>query len=116
MQKRPDEGSPRAARIGLYGGWRIAMTDDLDLLLARLANVPMPAGLADISDSVFARIKSDALAARAGTRIGMAAIISALLLGVTAAMTFSSAAPAAPLSPIGISAGLAPSTLLDGGQ
>jgi hypothetical protein len=92
------------------------MTEDLDKLLAQLANAPTPARLAGISDGVFARIHADAVALRAGTRVGIAAMVGALLLGVTGAMTFPSAAPAAPLSPFGVSAALAPSTLLDGGQ
>ena len=92
------------------------MTVDLDALLDLLANAPTPARLAGVSDGVLARIEADTLAARAGSRVGIAATIAALLFGVIGALTFPSAAPAAPLSPFGVSAALAPSTLLDGGQ
>ncbi len=92
------------------------MNDNLDILLARVANAPIPPTLTDLSDAVMARIHADAASARTSMTVGITAMFSALVLGATGALAFPAAAPAAPLAPFGISTALAPSTLLDGGR
>ena len=92
------------------------MTDNLDILLAKLANAPMPQTLAGLSDAVMGRIHVEAASARTSRTVGIAAMVGALMLGATGALAFPATAPAAPLAAFGMSAALAPSTLLDGGR
>lgn len=86
------------------------MDDEIDRAIARLAAVPAPARLESMDSAVFARLSTDAAEARSGTRLGMAATIGALAIGVASSAI--SAAPAPPLSPFGVSPPFAPSTLL----
>ena len=86
---------------------------DIDMLLDRVRAAPVPSRLAALDNAVF-----DALAAHAaasdglGARpIGMAAL-AALAIGLLGALP-GAQVEAAPLSPLGDVALLAPSTLLD---
>ena len=92
------------------------MSDNLDILLAELANAPMPQTLAGLSDAVMGRIHAEAASARTSRTVGITAMLGALVLGATGALAFPATAPAAPLAPFGMSAAFAPSTLLDGGR
>ena len=93
-----------------------AMNDDLDMLLARLANAPTPAALDGLSDAVMLRIHSDAAFQRSGTTVGLVATLGALMLGATGALAFPTPERQSGLAPFGVSASLAPSTLLGGEQ
>jgi hypothetical protein len=86
------------------------MDDEIDRAMARLAAAPVPARLKSMDSAVFARLRAEAAEARSVTRLGMAATIGALAIGVAGSAI--SAAPAPPLSPFGVSAPFAPSTLL----
>ena len=88
------------------------MDDDLDALFARLANAPTPSSLSGLSDTVILRVNADAALARTGTTVGIIATLGALVLGAAAPLAFSASAQSAPSLPFGVSASLAPSTLL----
>ena len=88
------------------------MNMDLDEALGRLSIAPMPPGLAEIEDKVFARVREEAAFAVHRLRIGMVAAIAALGLGVAAGSPVTAAASPNTLSPFGPSSPLAPSTLL----
>lgn len=91
------------------------MNMDLDEALGRLSAAPMPPGLADIDDKVFARVREEAaFAAQAAhrLRIGAVAAMAALGLGFAAGSPVTAAASPNTLSPFGPSSPLAPSTLL----
>jgi hypothetical protein len=90
------------------------MDDDLNALFARLANAPTPSSLSGLSDAVILRVHADAALARTGTTVGIVATLGALVLGATNPLVFSTPAPPAPSMPFGVSASLAPSTLLVG--
>lgn len=86
--------------------------DDLDAMLTRLAQAPLPAALDGIEGRVFARISSQP-AARAALGIGALGVAMALAMGVAAGGAAPSPAYAASsLSPLGPESPLAPSTLL----
>ena len=91
------------------------MNMDLDEALGRLSAAPVPPGLAEIEDRVFARVREEAAFATQATqrlRIGAVAVIAALGLGVAAGSPVTAAASPNTLSPFGPSSPLAPSTLL----
>ena len=90
------------------------MDEDLDTLLARLANTPTPAALDGLSDAVMLRIHNDAAFQRSGTTVGLVATLGALLLGVTGVLAYPAPQHKDGLALFGVSASLAPSTLLGG--
>ncbi|MFC0203278.1 hypothetical protein CA262_06030 [Sphingobium sp. GW456-12-10-14-TSB1] len=88
--------------------------DDLDQMLARLRNAPLPAALATIDSAVMeelARIRA-APALRAGT-FGAVAVI-ALVFGIAGSVVQTDRGAATTLSPFDARLALAPSTLLSG--
>jgi len=91
------------------------MSMNLDEALGRLSAAPVPPGLAEIEDKVFARVREDAAYAAQAThrlRIGAVAVIAALGLGVAVGGPVTAATSPNTLSPFGPSSPLAPSTLL----
>jgi hypothetical protein len=85
---------------------------DLDAILMRLAQAPMPAGLEEMEDRVLARIASRP--ARASMGLGFVTIAAALVMGILGAGMPVREASAASLAPLGPVSPLAPSTLLVG--
>lgn len=87
--------------------------DELDAVLMRLAQAPVPSGLEGIEAQVMARIASQP-AVRVGAGIGAMTIAAALIMGMVGAGMPAKQASAASLSPLGPVSPLAPSTLLLG--
>lgn len=88
--------------------------DDIDGLLARLAQAPLPAALDGLELRVLDRLTASP-ASRIGAGIGAFAIVGALAMGMAGAgLPTASAAARSPLLPFGTSSPLAPSTLLAG--
>ena len=87
--------------------------DDLDAMLMRLAQAPLPASLDGIEARVLARITARP-AVRAGMGVGAVTIAAALVMGMVGAGVPAKEARAASLSPLGPVSPLAPSTLLVG--
>ncbi len=87
--------------------------DDLDAMLMRLAQAPVPASLDGIEARVLARIGARP-AVRVGMGVGAMTIAAALVIGVVGAGVPAKSASAASLSPLGPVSPLAPSTLLLG--
>ena len=86
---------------------------DLDKALMRLGQVPLPAGLAQIDEGVFARLAlADAYRARHG--FGIAAITAALLMGIVSAAIPPREAAVNSLAPLGLMSPLSPAVLLGG--
>lgn len=86
--------------------------DDLDALLTRLAQAPVPTSLDGMEARIFARIAARPARARIG--IGSAAIAVALGMGVVGAGVPARETSVSPLSLLGPVSTLAPSTLLGG--
>lgn len=85
---------------------------DLDRLLGRLRDEPPPARLALIDDAVMAELaRRRAIVPINRAGLSLAAAL-ALLVGVGGAVMSGAPADAAPISPLGVPAALAPSTLL----
>jgi hypothetical protein len=87
--------------------------DDLDAVLMRLAQAPVPASLDGIEARVLARIAARP-AVRVGMGIGAMTIAAALVMGMVGAGVPAKQASAASLSPLRPVSPLAPSTLLLG--
>lgn len=88
--------------------------DDLDAVLMRLAQAPVPASLDGIEARVLARIAARP-AVRVGMGVGAMTIAAALVMGmVGAGVPVKEASAASSLSPLGSVSPLAPSTLLVG--
>ncbi len=87
--------------------------NDLDTVLIRLGQAPLPAGLAVIDERVFARVASGAIN-RTRRRVGIATISAALIMGVAGAVTPLREAEATSLTPLGPMSPLSPATLLGG--
>lgn len=88
--------------------------DNLDDMLARLAQEPVHPGIDGIEAGVFARI-GEAQVGRAGVGMGALAIVVAVGMGVAGAgLPPAKAQARAPLLPLGLSTPLAPSSLLVG--
>ena len=90
------------------------MANTIDDALGQLATAPVPMALSAINEGVFARIEH---ARRQGPPIGarmtIACAATAMAMGVAGAATAAAMArDTSPLSPLGISQPLAPSTLL----
>lgn len=88
--------------------------DDLDTMLVRLAEGPMPANLDGLEARVLARIAAQP---RAGVGVGLGSmtIAVALVMGIAGAeLPVRHTSAAAPLSQFGSVPALAPSTLLVG--
>ena len=88
--------------------------DDLNQMLARLRDAPLPAALATIDSAVMAelaRIQATP-ALRAGTFSAVAAL--ALVFGIAGSVVQTDRAAATTLSPFDARLALAPSTLLGG--
>lgn len=88
--------------------------DDVDNLLSRLAQAPLPMSLDGIEASVFDKIAS-ATAARARQRVGAMAISGALAIGMIGAFVPAQGSGAgSQMTSLGANSPLAPSTLLNG--
>lgn len=90
------------------------LVPDIDQVLHRLGTLPVPSGLAEIDDAVFAGLaRSRSEAAAAPRLMGFAAAL-ALVVGLAGGgLAGSKPATAQPLSPFTPDNPLAPSTLLD---
>jgi|GEM_PF-1531589 len=86
------------------------MQTDIDATLRRLSAADHP-GLEGIEDAVMAGVRSRR-ETRTGIRMAAFAGVGAVALGAMAAGPGTQPASAAPLAPFGLSAPLAPSTLL----
>ena len=87
--------------------------DNLDAVLMRLAQAPVPASLDGIEARVLARIAARP-AVRVGMGVGTVTIAVALIMGMVGAGVPANQASATSLSPLGPVYPLAPSTLLLG--
>ena len=87
--------------------------DNLDAVLMRLAQSPVPASLDGIEARVLARIAARP-AVRVGMGVGTMTIAVALIMGMVGAGVPANQASATSLSPFGPVSPLAPSTLLLG--
>ena len=86
--------------------------DNLEAVLMRLAQAPVPAGLDMIEAGVFARIAARP-AASASIRVGVMTIAAALVMGIVGArIPAGQTGLVSPLSPLAAVSPLAPSTLL----
>lgn len=87
---------------------------DIDQALHRLGELPVPPGLAEIDDAVFAGLASRRREAMAARRLMGFAVAFALIFGMAGGgFAVSEPAAARPLSPFATDNPLAPSTLLD---
>lgn len=89
--------------------------NDLDTVLMRLAQAPLPVGLAAIDEGVLARVASGA-AYRVRRGVGIASVSAALVMGVAGAVMPSSQDAATSLAPLGPMSPLSPAALLLGGE
>lgn len=90
---------------------------DLDQSLDRLANIPVPEGLAMIDDAILASLPVHREDAKLGSRLMGVAGIVALAIGIAGgSFTSGPAVAAQPLSPFAPASALAPSTLLGGSE
>jgi hypothetical protein len=90
---------------------------NIDEALGRLAAAPVHGGLERLDEAVFARIHAlNERDRRAPGRIVVAAAVGAVAMGIAGAGIPAGTASAAGLSPFGVAAPLAPSTLLLGDQ
>jgi hypothetical protein len=87
--------------------------NELDTVLMRLAQAPLPAGLAAIDERVLARVATGA-AYRVRRGVGIASISAALVMGVAGAVMPSREAAATSLAPLGPISPLSPAALLGG--
>lgn len=93
------------------------MSKELDEALGRLSVIAPHSGLAGIEHRVLARVREEAAFAGQAThrlRVGAAAAIGALGLGIALGSPVSVPPSADTLAPFGPSSPLAPSTLLAG--
>lgn len=88
---------------------------DLDAMLTRLAQAPVPTSLEGMEARVLARIAARPVASAAGIGVGAMTIAAALAMGIVGAgVPARHAEVMSPLSPLGPVSPLAPSTLLVG--
>ena len=86
---------------------------DIDQVLSRLGAAPVPAGLAEIDDAVFAGMARSKQEAAASSRLMGFAVAIALVVGLAGGgIVGSEPANAQPSSPFAPDSPLAPSTLL----
>lgn len=85
----------------------------MDDLLKKLCEAPLPSGLAQIDDAIFAALAARQSEARATSRLLSAAAILALGIGYAGGSIMSAPASAASKSLVLTETALAPSTLLD---
>jgi|APFEC2959095171_1045051.scaffolds.fasta_scaffold00030_141 hypothetical protein len=93
------------------------MSMELDEAQDRLSARPVPAGLAGIEERVLVRVREEAAFAAQAVqrlRIGAAAAVMALGLGIAAGGPLTVSASPYALSPFGPSSPLVPLTLLEG--
>ena len=84
---------------------------DLDIVLNRLAAVPMPAALSSMDERVFSGV-AETRARRMARGVGLATVGAALVMGVaSAAMPLRQAGPTS-LAPLGSIPPLSPAALL----
>ena len=86
---------------------------DLDKALIRLGQIPLPAGLTQIDDGVFARVAS-AGAERARRGLGIVTISAALMMGIVSVAMPPRQAALSSLAPLGLISPLSPVVLLGG--
>ena len=87
---------------------------DLDHALRRLGELPVPSGLAEIDDEVFAGVQRKREEQLVSRRLMAATAAVALSVGIVGGgMLGTTTASAQPLSPFSPDSPLAPSTLLD---
>ena len=91
------------------------MMNDLDGILARLADRPFPPNLATIDDGVLARISKDGMQ-RIRRGIGIATLSIALFMGIAGSVMPARDAAAASLAPLGPMSPLSPAALLGTAQ
>jgi hypothetical protein len=87
--------------------------NELDTVLMRLAQAPLPAGLTAIDEAVLARVAASAVS-RARRGVGFATISAALAMGIAGAGMPSREASATSLAPLGPISPLSPAALLGG--
>ena len=88
--------------------------DDLDAMLTRLAQAPLPSSIDGIEARVLARIAARPVAS-ASMGMGAITVAAALVFGIVGAgIPAREARAMTPLSPLGPTSPLAPSTLLVG--
>lgn len=87
--------------------------DDIDRALARLAGAPAPEAIEGLEGRVLAQIRARPTARQAGIGMGVVAVV-ALAIGMAGGGPPATARAVSPLSPLGGSSALAPSTLLAG--
>lgn len=93
------------------------MRDNLDTALGRLSHAPVPARLAALDVEPFDWLPDRRRSADPGFRVGAFAAVAAILIGVAGSTVPSTSLEArAPLSPLGPTMPLAPSTLLGEAQ
>ncbi|WP_231472137.1 hypothetical protein [Novosphingobium sp. CECT 9465] len=101
-----------AVRIG-----ERAMTNDLDVLLRRLREEPLPSGLDRLDQMVFERLALiQQFPPEALRRASLFAIVGAALLGMASSAFLPSEAASSPLTSFALANPLAPSTLLLGAR
>jgi len=87
---------------------------DIDQTLSRLAGLPVPPGLIEIDEAVFAGLALNRREAAASPRLMGFAVALALVVGFAGGgLSGSEPAAASPMSPFAPDNPLAPSTLLD---
>ncbi|WP_309612355.1 hypothetical protein [Sphingomonas sp.] len=89
--------------------------NELDTILMRLAQAPLPAGFAAIEEVVLARVAAGA-AYRTRRGVGIATIAVALVMGIAGAVMPSREVAATPLTPFGPISPLSPAALLGGNR
>ncbi len=88
--------------------------NDLDAMLTKLATAPVETGFDGMEARVLARISARPVAS-AGIGVGATTIAVALVMGIFGAgLPARQVSAMSPLSPLGLAAPLAPSTLLLG--
>jgi hypothetical protein len=88
--------------------------DDIDHMLARLAQAPGPLALDDLGAKVLDRLVARS-ASHSGLGVGALAVVASVAMGVAGAeLPVASSSATVSLSPFGAGSPLAPSTLLAG--
>lgn len=89
--------------------------NELDMVLARLGQTPVPAGLAGLDERVFTGVSAGA-ARRIRRGVGTAAVSVALVMGIAGAVLPSLGRAPTALAPLGPVSPLSPAALLGENQ
>jgi len=93
------------------------MTNDLDELLRRLRDAPLPPGLEGLEEKVFSRLATlQQFSPEMVMRASIVAVFGATLLGIASNTILPQEAPQSPLKSFAAANPLAPSTLLLGAR